>query len=250
MDLATWVPGPHPDTIDPSDPSPNCTEGKAKPLKEKGAILWAPAGTGISGGLALPPHLGDGPHLPLEDAGVLGGGDEGRWVGDGGWPWQDGPGAVVEAQGQRVTCRAHVCPSWGSRAVRDTAPGASPHRVPVLSREVPVHTCPPTAPLPTLPWGAVCILGSDTTISTHPTSLHPPHLRVLDQVPPLSLDSLTGLPTPPLPSNSSLRSQEPKGSFSKSTDSPAPPASPADPSVAPHCLQGKILACDTAFRFT
>ena len=114
MDLATWVPGPHPDTIDPSDPSPNCTDGKAKPLKEEGAILWAPAGTGISGGLALPPHLGDGPHLPLEDAGVLGGGDEGRWVGDGGWPWQDGPGAVVEAQGQRVTCRAHVCPSWGS----------------------------------------------------------------------------------------------------------------------------------------
>ena len=142
MDPATWVPGPHPNTIHPSDPSPHCTDAKAKPLKEEGAILWAPAGTGISGELALPPHLGDGPHLPLEDAGVLGGGDEGRWVGDGGWPWQDGPGAVVEAQGQRVTCRAHVCPSWGSRAVRDTAPGATPHPVPVLSREVPVHTCP------------------------------------------------------------------------------------------------------------
>lgn len=35
---------------------------------------------------------------------MLGGGDEGRRVGDGGGAWQHGPDTVMEAQRQRVTC--------------------------------------------------------------------------------------------------------------------------------------------------
>lgn len=47
-------------------------------------------------------HLGDGTQLPLKYAGMLGRGDEGWGVRDGG-TWQDGPGTIVEAQRQRVT---------------------------------------------------------------------------------------------------------------------------------------------------
>lgn len=54
-------------------------------------------------------HLGDGSHLPLKDPGVLGRGDEGWWVGDGGWARRAGPGPFMQAQGQRMTCRARGC---------------------------------------------------------------------------------------------------------------------------------------------
>lgn len=51
-----------------------------------------------------PPHL-DEAQGSLEDAGVFGGGDEGRRVGHGGWPWQHWPGTILQAQRQRGTCR-------------------------------------------------------------------------------------------------------------------------------------------------
>lgn len=49
-------------------------------------------------------HLGDGAQLPLKYAGMLGRRDEGWRVRDGG-AWQDGPGTIVEAQRQWVTCK-------------------------------------------------------------------------------------------------------------------------------------------------
>ena len=49
-------------------------------------------------------ELGEGTQLPLEYAGMLGRGEEGGGVRDGG-TWQDGPGTIVEAQRQRVTCK-------------------------------------------------------------------------------------------------------------------------------------------------
>lgn len=109
---------------------------------------------GCSGGvLTVPPHLGDGVHLPLEDAGVLRGGDEGRRVGDGGWARQDGPGAVMEAQGQWVTCRAHACPSQGP-CQTDHPPQAPVDMRPSLPREASLHPAtaqPPSKPLTSSP---------------------------------------------------------------------------------------------------
>lgn len=87
--------------------------------------------------------------MPLEDAGVLGGGDEGRRVGDSGWAWQDRPGSVVEAQGQRVTCGAHVCPSQGPGAAMplpDRTWGHSP----------PLPTCHPSGHSPTCALSLCC----------------------------------------------------------------------------------------------
>lgn len=57
-------------------------------------------------------HLGDGTQLPLKYAGMLGRGDEGWGVGDGG-AWQDGPGTIVEAQRQWVTCKETESVYWG-----------------------------------------------------------------------------------------------------------------------------------------
>lgn len=61
---------------------------------------------------------------------MLGGGDEGWRVGDGGSAWQHGPGIVVEAQGQRMT--------WWHTPVHHRAatplpqtPRAPPHPCPV-----------------------------------------------------------------------------------------------------------------------
>lgn len=96
---------------------------------------------GLFSGHQASPGGGGGTHLPVQDTGVLGGGDEGRRVGDGGRAWQDGPGAVVQAQGQRVTCRAQVCPSQGppcGRAPADRLPLASA----LSAREVTIHMRP------------------------------------------------------------------------------------------------------------
>lgn len=52
-------------------------------------------------------HLGDGTQLPLKYAGMLGRGDEGWGIRDGG-AWQDGTGTIVEAQRQWVACKETV----------------------------------------------------------------------------------------------------------------------------------------------
>lgn len=57
-------------------------------------------------------HLGDGTQLPLEYTGMLGRGDEGWGVRDGG-TWQDRPGTVVKAQRQWVTCKETGSVYWG-----------------------------------------------------------------------------------------------------------------------------------------
>lgn len=56
--------------------------------------------------------LGDGTQLPLKYRGMLGRGDEGWGVRDGG-TWQDGPGTIVEAQRQWVTCKETGNVYWG-----------------------------------------------------------------------------------------------------------------------------------------
>lgn len=57
-------------------------------------------------------HLGDGTQLPLKYAGMLGRGDEGWGVRNGG-AWQDGTGTFVEAQRQWVTCKETGSVYWG-----------------------------------------------------------------------------------------------------------------------------------------
>lgn len=151
------IPAPTQTSLIPAPPPNRCKD--QNPERGKGCSLGTRPHR-CSWGLPCPPHLGDGTHLPLEDAGVLGGGDEGRRVGDGGRAWQDGPGTVVEAQGQRVTCRTHVCPSQGpegGRAAADRTPRTSAHLRPTPPRRAPVHAHPSTAPVPVLtshlcPW--------------------------------------------------------------------------------------------------
>ena len=142
-----------------------------------------------------------------------------------GWRWwvavagragrcRGGPGAAGDLQG---TCLSFM----GLQSSQETQP---PGPLPTLSLSCPGKCLFTHAPYCSSPTSALrsCL---------HPWFrhhyVHPPHLWVLDQVPPLSLDSLIGLPIPPLPSNSSFPSQEPKGSFSKSTGSLASPASAA-----------------------
>lgn len=117
-------PRPRPDVPGPKAP----TSQGVRPTPQKKLGLLFPE---FLGGPAFPPHLGEGAHLPVEGAGVLGGGDERRGVGDSGRARQDRPGAVMEAQGQRVTCKgtclsitgpqAWSCPCW-----TDFTPRASP----------------------------------------------------------------------------------------------------------------------------
>lgn len=83
------------------------------------------------------PYLGDGANRSLQHRGVLGGGDEGRRVGDACQPLQPRAGALVKVERDGVSCMGNTSVSttkgkqWASERAGheqgDPAPGSKQH---------------------------------------------------------------------------------------------------------------------------
>lgn len=150
---------------------------------------------------------------------MLGGGDEGRRVGDGGRAWRAGPGTVVEAQGQRMT--------WGHTSVQHRAAAAPPTMPRASPRPRPV---PPGGARASESLLGLCPEEPPASLVQTPPRAH--HQALAQGLAPCPNPSLAGLPVSALLSTSHSPPKNERGLRGGSPGSPRPRAgSPRAPTV-------------------